>query len=506
MPLINSIINIFNSKRLKEIEYFKAHPLAVQEAALSGMIKKARDTEWGKRYGYNKISDTAKFQSQVPLQTYEDIKQYVERMRNGEKNILWPGEIKWFARSSGTTEDKSKYIPVSKDALRDCHYRGGRDVLAVYCRQNPKTKVFTAKTVTLGGSRQICKGRNNSYEGDLSAILILNVPGWVNRLKTPPAKIALQADFDKKLELITGISVKENVVAFAGVPSWNMVLMKHILDYTGKKNIIEVWPDMELFIHGGVSFTPYREQYRQLFPSENMHYLETYNASEGFFALQDDPAGDDMLLMLDYNVFYEFIPVEQVGKENPETYTIDRVETGRNYALVITTNAGLWRYIIGDTVIFTSLYPHKIKISGRTRQFINAFGEEVIVDNAEKALKEACLQTGAVISEYTAGPVYMDSTSNGAHEWLIEFEKEPDNLSQFTQILDKTLCTLNSDYEAKRNRDITLRIPAVHSLPQGTFYNWMKNRGKLGGQNKVPRLSNDRKYIEEILCLRGMGN
>ena len=501
MPLINSIINAFNKSRLDKIERFKTHPFPVQESTLFDLIRKARDTEWGRKYGFSGIRDIEGFQSAVPLQTYEDVKPYVDRIRRGEQNILWPGAIKWFAKSSGTTDDKSKFIPVSREALVGCHYRGGYDVLALYGRQNPKTKVFTAKTLTLGGSRQIEKESEHAYCGDLSAILIQNVPRWVNWLKTPSVDIALLPDFNEKLEKIAKTSVNRHVVAFTGVPSWNMVLMKYILDYTGKRNIQEVWPDMELFIHGGVCFAPYREQYRALFPSPGMHYFETYNASEGFFALQDDPAADDMLLMLDYNVFYEFIPTDQLGKDSPEVLTIDRVETGKNYALVITTNAGLWRYIIGDTVVFTSLYPHKIKISGRTKQFINAFGEEVIVDNAENALKEACAATGAVISEYTAGPVYMDRESNGAHEWLIEFEKAPENLMLFTQTLDSALCALNSDYEAKRKGDITLRMPIIRVMPRGAFYEWMKRRGKLGGQNKVPRLSNDRKLPDELLSM-----
>jgi len=501
MSLISSIFNSFNSNRLNRIEHFKAQPFPVQEAILFDMIRKAKNTEWGKRYKFDRIRDVADFQTLIPLQTYEDIKPYVDRIREGEQNILWPDTIKWFAKSSGTTDDKSKFIPVSKDALKTCHYRGGYDVLAMYARQNPKTKIFTSKTLTLGGSHQINKELYHSYDGDLSAILIENIPRWANLIRTPSARIALLDNFDEKLEKIARISVKKKVAAFTGVPSWNMVLMKYILDYTGKKNIMEVWPNMELFIHGGVSFEPYRELYRKFFPSPNMHYFETYNASEGFFALQDDPNSDDMLLMLDYGVFYEFIPVDQLGKEFPNAVTIDGVEEGRNYAMVITTNAGLWRYIIGDTVVFTSTYPYKIKISGRTRQFINAFGEEVIVDNAEKALKAACRATNAIVSEYTAGPVYMDSEHNGAHEWLIEFEKEPDNLPLFTQNLDESLCSLNSDYEAKRNKDITLRAPVVRAMPKGTFYNWMKQRGKLGGQNKVPRLSNDRKYLDEILTM-----
>ena len=501
MSFITSIVNRLNSSRLKRIDYFRKHPFAVQKETLFDLIHRAKDTEWGKRYKFDHIHDISDFQSFLPLQTYEDIQPYVDRIRNGEQNVLWSSDITWFAKSSGTTEAKSKFIPVSREALKSCHFRGGYDVLAVYAAQNPKTKIFTSKTLTLGGSHEINREENRSYYGDLSAILIENIPRWADLIRTPPAKVALIGSFDEKLKQITQISIKKHVVAFTGVPSWNMVLMKHILDYTGKNNIMEVWPDMELFIHGGVCFEPYREQYGRLFPSPNMHYFETYNASEGFFALQDDPNSSDMLLMLDYGVFYEFIPVDQFGKKSPDVLTIDQVETNRNYAIVITTNAGLWRYIIGDTVMFTSTYPHKIKITGRTRQFINAFGEEVIMDNAENALKAACRATNAIISEYTAGPVYMDSDHNGAHEWLIEFEKEPADLSLFTQTLDQTLCTLNSDYEAKRSNDITLRMPIVRSMPKGTFYNWMKQRGKIGGQNKVPRLSNDRKYLDELLNL-----
>ena len=496
--LINSIFNFFHSRRLRCIDYFRKHPLEVQEATLFDLIGKAKDTQWGRRCNFKSIRGVADFQRQTPLQKYEDLRPYIDKIRHGEKDVLWRGEIKWFAKSSGTTDAQSKLIPVSREALLDCHFRGGYDVLTFYARQNPKTKIFTSKTLTLGGSNEINRRENNSYFGDLSAIMIENIPLWINWLRTPPAKIALLADFDRKLDDITRHSVKKNVVAFAGVPSWNLVLMKHILNHTGKKNILEVWPDMELFMHGGVCFEPYREQYKNLFPSPAMHYLETYNASEGFFALQDEPHRDDMLLMLDYGVFYEFVPVEELGKESPQAHALDSVETNRNYALAITTNSGLWRYLIGDTVMFTSTDPFKIKITGRTKQFINAFGEELIVDNAERALKEACAATNAIISEYTAGPVYMTESQNGAHEWLIEFEKEPEDLNAFTRKLDAVLCTLNSDYEAKRNKDITLRLPIVKSMPKGTFYEWMKQKGKLGGQNKVPRLANDREFLDEI--------
>jgi phenylacetate-coenzyme A ligase PaaK-like adenylate-forming protein len=481
------------------METFGKRPFEVQEAIWRSLIEKAKGTEWGRKYRFDTIRSIEDFQQRIPLQTYEDLKPYIDRARSGEKNVLWRGGTHWFAKSSGTTGNKSKFIPVTAEALAGCHYRGGRDVLAVYTRQHPHTGVFTGKTLTLGGSHRIDNPDSRTFYGDLSAVMIENMPRWANFLRTPPKEIALWSDFDKKVEKIAEIAVRQQVVSFAGVPSWNMVLMKRILACTGKNNMMEIWPRMELFIHGGMSFLPYREQYRHLFPSDSMHYLETYNASEGFFALQDDPRSDDMLLMLDYHVFFEFIPLDRLGEEHPPALTVDEVETGKNYAIVISANNGLWRYLIGDTVVFTSLYPHKIKISGRTRQFINAFGEEVIVDNAEKALQEACRATGAIVSEYTAGPVYMDCKTNGAHQWIIEFDAPPDSTEKFTRALDAALCSLNSDYEAKRDKDVTLRMPIVHVAPQGTFYNWMKSRGKLGGQNKVPRLSNDRRYLDEIL-------
>lgn len=505
MPIINSIVYWLNVKRLHQIELFKNYPFNVQQDSLFRLVQKAADTEWGVKYNYGNISEISEFQKNVPLQTYEDLKPFVDRLREGERNVLWPGEIKWFAKSSGTTSDKSKFIPVSKESLEDCHFRAGKDVLAIYTSSYPNTKIFSGKGLTLGGSHRINNYSNQSYYGDLSAILIENLPFWVDLIRTPKQEIVLLEKWEEKLQKITEATIKENVTNFAGVPSWNLVLLNHILNYTGKSNLLEVWPNLELFIHGGVSFTPYREQYQKLIPSENMHYLETYNASEGFFGIQDDPHRDDMLLMLDYGIFYEFIPIEQLSNSNPEVLTIDQVELNRQYAMVITTNSGLWRYIIGDTIVFTSLSPHRIKISGRTKHFINAFGEELIIDNAERALKIACEKTEASIKEYTAGPVYMGSDANGAHEWLIEFEKEPESLDYFTTLLDNALCSLNSDYEAKRYKNITLRMPIVRSLKKGVFYEWMKEKGKLGGQNKVPRLSNNRQYIEELMKLNNKG-
>ncbi len=499
MPIINSIVYWFNVKRLHQIELFKIYPYNVQEDSLLKLIQKAADTEWGKTYDYSNIRSIEEFQTNVPLQTYEDIKPFVDRLREGEKNLLWPGEIKWFAKSSGTTNDKSKFIPVTKEALEDCHFRAGKDVLAIYTNHYPETKIFSGKGLTLGGSHKINNFSNQSYYGDLSAILIENLPFWVDFIRTPKQDIALMDKWEEKIQKITESTIKENVTNIAGVPSWNMVLLKYILDYTGKNNLLEIWPNLELFTHGGVSFSPYREQFKKLIPSENMHYLETYNASEGFFGIQDTTDRDDMLLMLDYGIFYEFIPFDQINSPKPEAVSIEKVVLNKNYALVITTNSGLWRYIIGDTVIFTSLYPHRIKISGRTRHYINAFGEELIIDNAEKALVIACEKTGAQILEYTAGPVYMESNANGTHEWLIEFEKAPDNLEYFTTLLDNALCSVNSDYEAKRYKNITLRMPIVHSMKKGVFFEWLSEKGKVGGQNKVPRLANNRQYIEELL-------
>lgn len=498
MPLINSIISWLNVKRLHQIELFKKYPDNVQREVFRQLITQAANTEWGKKYHYGELQAIKQFQARVPLQTYEDIVPYIERQRAGEDNILWPTEIRWYAKSSGTTAEKSKFIPVSKEALEECHFRGGKDVMALYTKQNPDSLVMRGKALTLGGSHQINNYSNQSYYGDLSAILIENLPFWANFIRTPSAEIALIPDFEKKLEKISKIAIKENVTNIAGVPSWNLVLLKHILNVTGNDNLLDIWPNLELFTHGGVSFAPYREQFKKLIPSPKMNYLETYNASEGFFGIQDDLNDSAMLLMLDYGVFYEFIPMSKFNSPNPPVYTIEEVETGVNYALVISTNGGLWRYIIGDTIIFTSLTPHKFKITGRTKYFINAFGEEVILENAESALMTACEHTGAQISEYTAGPIYMTDDSKGSHEWMIEFEKHPEDLERFTDVLDKALCSINSDYEAKRYKNTTLVKPTVTAVPDGTFYHWFQIKGKVGGQNKLPRLANDRKYLDEV--------
>lgn len=501
MQIINSIVTWLNFKRLYQIDLFKKFPYDAQREVLFNLVDKAKNTEFGEKYGFKSINSVEKFQERLPVQTYEDIKPYVDRLLKGEQNILWPTEIKWFAKSSGTTNDKSKFIPVSKETLEDTHFRGGKDILAIYTNSYPETGIFTGKGLTLGGSHQINKINNESFYGDLSAILIENLPFWTYFIKTPSQEIALLSEWEEKMEKIANATLKENVTNIAGVPSWMLVLIRYILDKTGKNNLLEIWPNLELFTHGGVNFGPYREQYQKLIPTSKMNYLETYNASEGFFAIQDSPDNNEMLLMLDYGIFYEFIPTEELDKPNPKIVHIDDVERNKNYAIVISTNSGLWRYLIGDTVIFTSIYPHKIKISGRTKHFINAFGEEVIVDNAEKALKEACDQTGAQIKDYTAAPIFMQEDKKGGHHWLIEFDKMPDNIEKFIHILDISLQKVNSDYEAKRYKDITLDKPLVTIAKQNLFYKWLKSKGKIGGQNKVPRLANNRQYIDELLKL-----
>lgn len=499
MPLLNSVIKWLNIKRTYQIQYYHDYPHDIQNEILLDLLNNAKHTEWGRNHKYEKISTVKDFQKAVPLQKYNDIKPFVDRMRDGENDLLWPGEVKWFAKSSGTTSDKSKFIPVTEEALEDCHLRGPKDVFAQYIKNNPETKVLKGKTLTLGGSHRVNNFSNNSYYGDLSAIMIENVPFWTDFIRTPTTEIALIEEFEEKIDKIIETSLDQNVTSFAGVPSWYLVLFKKVLEKTGKSNILEVWPNIEVFVHGGVNFEPYREQYRKLIPSENMHYVETYNASEGFFGIQDNQHRDDMLLMLDYGIYYEFIPMTEWGSKNPKVLTLEEVELNQNYAIVISTNAGLWRYIIGDTVQFTNKYPYKIKVTGRTKHFINAFGEELIIDNAERAMQIACSHSNAIVNEYTAGPIFMGDNQKGAHQWIIEFDKVPEDLDHFTRILDNSLKTLNSDYEAKRHKNLTLEEPHVFSAPSGTFYNWMKQRGKIGGQNKIPRLANNRKYLDELM-------
>lgn len=504
MPLINSVLSWIIKQRIHQIELFIKYPHEVQQDLLKKLVYSSRYTEFGRRYDFSSVSGSREFRSRVPVQDYNSLKPYILRLKAGEQHLLWPGEIRWFAKSSGTTSDKSKFIPVSTEALEECHYKGGKDLLCLYFHNNPETQLFDGKLLSLGGSHYINPQNNDSFYGDLSAILIQNLPFWIQLFRTPERSIALMDEWEEKIERIALTTIQENVTNLAGVPSWMLVLLKRILEISGKRNLTEVWPNLELFVHGAVSFVPYREQFRQMIPKQDMYYLETYNASEGFFGIQDRLLSDEMLLMLDYGIYYEFIPASEWDKEDPQTLTLDQVKTGENYAIVITTNAGLWRYKIGDTIRFTSLDPYRIRITGRTAHFINAFGEELIIDNAEKALKDACLATGAIVCDYTAAPVYFGDKDSGAHEWLIEFEREPSDMEEFRVLLDRFLKAQNSDYEAKRYKDKVLGLPVIRSLPRHTFYNWMKGREKLGGQHKVPRLANDRKYVDDILSKAGV--
>ncbi len=505
MEFINTVISWLMKKRIHQIELFMKYPHEVQMEWFRKLVQSARSTEWGTRFGYASIHTPEDFRTRVPLSDYDSLRPWIERMRKGEKNVLWPSEIKWFAKSSGTTSDRSKFIPVSAEALEGCHMKGGKDLLSLYCSNHPETKLFAGKSIAMGGSRQMMEVGTESYyyQGDLSAIIISNLPFWAEIRRTPDLSIALMEEWEGKIEEMAKITMQHNVTSISGVPSWVLLLFKRIMEKAGASDLLEVWPNFELFMHGGVSFTPYAEQFRSILPSSQVTFLETYNASEGFFGIQDREDSEDLLLMLDYGIYYEFIPVEELEQEFPKTLSLSEVTTGTHYALVISSNAGLWRYIVGDTVRFTSIDPYRIRITGRTRNFINAFGEELIVDNADRAIATACEKTRAVVTDYTAAPIYISGNERGAHEWLIEFEVAPDDLGRFTAILDNALKAVNSDYEAKRYRDLLLQEPLIRVMPRGTFYNWLKSKGKLGGQNKVPRLSNDRKYVEEILQVTG---
>lgn len=497
---LNTVLSWVMRKRVHQIELFKKYPHEVQKELLDKLIQQAKHTEWGKRYQFQDIKTVADFKKAVPLQDYEGFKHDILRMKNGEQNILWPTEVKWFAKSSGTTSDKSKFIPVSRESLEDCHYKGGKDLISMYYNCNPQASLYSGMSLVVGGSSTPIPFGEDSYSGDLSAIIIKNLPFWVEYRRVPDSSVALMDKWEEKIELMASSTMNEDVTNITGVPSWTLLILKRVLELKGVDNIHDVWPNLELFMHGGVNFAPYREQYDQLIP-KGINYFQSYNASEGFFGIQDSLHTDDMLLMLDYGIFYEFIPMEEVNKPNPISLTLEEVEVDTNYALAITTNGGLWRYLLGDTIMFTSTKPYRIKVTGRTKHFINAFGEEVIIDNAEQALLHACNITGASISDYTAAPVYMTNKSRGAHQWIIEFENEPTSLETFTIELDKKLQEINSDYEAKRSNNLSLTLPHVILAPKGTFYQWLKNNNKLGGQHKVPRLANDRKIVEEILAL-----
>jgi hypothetical protein len=498
MKFLSPAISRLARWRYSAIEHWLLDPIRTQRELLQDLITHGQYTEIGRKYGMNKVFRIRDFKKAVPIHEYEDLQPYIERLMNGEQNLLWNTPVYWFAKSSGTTSSKSKFIPITDESLQDCHYQGSKDVLSMYYNYNPDSDLLTGKGLVIGGSHQIHKVNEEIQYGDLSAVLLQNSPFWAEWIRTPELSIALLDDWEVKIEKLAQSTINEVVTSISGVPTWTLVLIKRILEITGKSTLKEVWPDLELYLHGGVSFTPYRDQFKKLL-GEGVNYLEMYNASEGFFAAQSKPGDDGMLLLLENGVFYEFMPTEEYGKDDPQTIGLKEIEIGKNYAVVISTNGGLWRYLVGDTIQFTSLDPYKVKVSGRLKHFINAFGEELIVDNSDKAISIACLKTGAVVNDYSAAPVYFSDESNGAHEWLIEFEKVPDDINRFTYELDDALKSVNGDYEAKRAKDIALRMPVVHAVPKGIFNAWLKSKGKLGGQHKVPRLSNDRTYIDEIL-------
>jgi len=498
MPF-NSVFGWLMKKRYHQIELFMKYPAEVQREVFRSLIDQATLTRFGLEHNFSKIKSLEGYKKAVPIRNYEAYKPYIDLLREGQQNVLWPSKLKWFAKSSGTTDARSKFIPVTKEALEECHYKGGKDLLALYYTHNPTATLYNGKNLVLGGASKPNEFSEDGYTGDLSAIIIRNLPFWVELRRTPSKDIALMDNWEEKIERIAHTTMEEDIYMMSGVPSWMMVLLKRIVEIKGAENILEVWPNLQLFWHGGVSFKPYREQFKKLIPSATMNYVETYNASEGFFGIQDRMGADDMLLMLDYGIFYEFMPMSEYATKNPRTVGLEDIQLGENYAIVISTNGGLFRYIVGDTVRFTSKYPFRIQVSGRTKHYINAFGEELMVDNADVAINAACAATGATVADYTAAPVFMTDSSTGAHEWLIEFDKQPSDTNTFKKVLDDKLKEQNSDYDAKRSFNFILQEPVVRILPKGTFYQWLKSKDKIGGQNKVPRLCNERKFVDEIL-------
>jgi hypothetical protein len=502
--LFNSVVNWFIKQRIDSIQNFMEYPIETQHGVLFSQLYHAEETEYGKRNGFNGISTYDDFKNRVPIVTYEDFEPYIEKARQGQRDIIWPGQIRNFAKSSGTTNAKSKFIPITAESLEYCHLKAGKDLISIYTNNHPENQLFTNKNLRLGGSAELYENFNSKF-GDLSAILIDNLPFWVEITTTPSKKISLMSEWESKLNAIVSEVKNADVGSLTGVPSWMMVLLQKILKETGNSCISELWKNLEVFFHGGVSFIPYYEQYRKII-GKDINYYEIYNASEGFFGIQDQSGSNEMLLMLDYGIFYEFIPMEEFHNENPKTLTLENVEIGKNYAMVITTNGGLWRYLIGDTVIFTSINPFRIKISGRTKHYINAFGEELMINNVETAIAKACETTNAFVTDFTGAPVFMKNGESGAHEWIFEFEQNPDDLEHFAEVFDNHLKSINSDYEAKRYNNITLKKPIIHVAKSGFFYRWMESRGKLGGQNKVPRLSNNREFMDPLLEMNKMDN
>lgn len=501
MHTLNSLGNFLFIQRIRQIEHFRKNPEEVQQKCLAHLLKFARNTEYGRKYGFNSISNTSAFQEQVPLTTYEDLLPYIERNLKGEQNILWPSLIKCFAKSSGTTSDKSKIIPVSREGLHDCHFQGGRDMLALYLGANPESNILSGKNLSIGGNQESKTSKTipDLYIGNISAIVMKNLPFWAQYKRTPNLEITMMEEWEEKIKAMARVTPLENVTSMAGSPMWIILLLQHIFNEKKKNYLQEIWPNLEVFFHGSVSFLPYRPLFELMDRDNSMKYLEVYNATEGFFGLQDRLNDPSLLLMLGYNIFYEFIPVEDFNKENPRVLSLEEVEIHTNYSMVISTNSGLWRYKIGDTIRFTEKRPFRFIISGRTQHCINVFGEDLFVDHAERALNVACKETGAIMENFTAAPKFYESRTKGYHEWVIEFVKEPRNYEVFTTLLDHNLCLLNEDYKSKRNNNAAIESPVVRSVSPGTFYKWLKDHNKLGGQNKIPRLSNSRNFLEDLL-------
>ena len=503
MPLqiINSVATWILKKRIHQMELFLKYPHEVQEELLFNLIKSSENTQLGKKYDFSSMKSYTTFSERIPVSTYEELEPLIEKTRQGEQNVFWHSNIKWFAKSSGTTNAKSKFIPVSSEALENCHYKASKDLLCLYLNNNEESQMFTGKSLRLGGSKQLYED-NNTFFGDLSAILIDNMPIWAEFSSTPSSKISLMGDWETKLPAIVNETINENVTSLAGVPSWMLVLLQKALETTGKSNLLELWPNAEVYFHGGVNFDPYREQYKKLFPKDSFKYYEIYNASEGFFAIQDQNDSNELLLMLDYGIFYEFISMDTFGTLNQRVIRLNQVELNKNYALVITTNSGLWRYLIGDTIRFTSLSPYRIKVTGRTKHHINVFGEELMVENTDAAITKTCKEFNCEITDYTVAPIFMTDKKKGAHEWIIEFKTKPDNIENFRKALDENLQHVNSDYEAKRYNNMTLNPLVLNVAREQLFYDWLKQQDKLGGQHKIPRLSNERLYLESLLSLQ----
>lgn len=500
IPIVNSIASWFLKKRFHQIELFLKYPNEVQNELLLNLLDIAKDTEIGKQYDFASIKNYQTFAERIPIKNYDGWQDDIERSRRGETNIFWPSPIKWFAKSSGTTRAKSKFIPVSAESLEDCHYAASKDLLCMYLNNNENSQLFTGKSLRLGGSKELYK-ENGTICGDLSAILIDNMPFWAEFSSTPSNKVSLMSDWEHKMQAIVNETINEKVTSLAGVPSWMLVLLNNVLETTGKQNLHEVWPNLEVYFHGGVSFAPYKDQYKKILPKKDFKYYEIYNASEGFFAIQDRNNSNELLLMLDYGIFYEFIPMDIYATSKEKAIPLSEVKLNVNYAVIITTNAGLWRYKIGDTLRFTSLSPYRIKISGRTKHHINVFGEELIIENAEEALKKVCKRTKSEIVDFTAAPIFMKGKEKGGHQWLIEFKTPPKDIDYFNELFDNALKALNSDYEAKRYNNLTLNKPIINIARQNLFYDWLKQNNKLGGQHKIPRLSNTRDYLDELLHL-----